>query len=463
MSVINDTIVALSTPQGSGALALIRVTGDAAWTIVNSIFSLRKLKKSDSHRARYGTVVHKDGTALDDCIITAFKSPKSFTGEDMAEISCHGSPFIIREIIELICQCGARLARPGEFSQRAYFNGKMDLTQAEAVADLIASQSASQHQLAMYQMKGGISNEIEMLRSKLIEFASLIELENDFGEEDVEFADRKALTVLASDTIGRIDELESTFYYGKAIKDGVAVAIVGPPNVGKSTLLNVLLSEEKAIVSSIPGTTRDVIEDSILIDGILFRFIDTAGIHETKDEIESIGISRSLAQIERANIILFVQEIDEDYQVLAEKFREIKIRPEQKAIVLLNKYDQFHACHGYDVEEAVSTLTGRTPTLAISAKDKTQLDKLRKQLVNITSESINPGQQVIISTLRHMEALRLTRASLQRVVDGLTAEVPSDLIAMDIRHALHHLGEIAGVITTDDLLDNIFSNFCIGK
>jgi len=457
-----DTIVALSTPAGVGALGLIRISGLQSIPVLDKIFVGRNLSKSESHVACLGKIVDGDNI-LDECVLTIFRGPQSYTGEDTIELSCHGSPYIIKSIIELITRHNIRLAMPGEFTQRAFLNGKLDLTQAEAVGDLIAAQSASQQQLAMYQMRGGISKEIQELRSKLIKFASLIELENDFGEEDVEFADRSELIHLIQSTITRINELEASFQYGKAIKDGVAVAIVGRPNVGKSTLLNALLKENKAIVSDIPGTTRDVIEDTIQIDGMLFRFIDTAGIHETDDIVENIGIERSFEQINKAQVVLWLDEIQEDTEELVQRFSEIKLRPEQQAIIILNKTDSFHTCHSYDVEEAVSTLTNRTPTLAMSALTQNHLDKLKALLIETTHQHAFSQQQVIISNIRHLNILKETRNSLAAAINGLQNSLPSDLIAIDIRHAQHHLGEIAGQITTDDLLESIFRDFCIGK
>ncbi len=458
----NDTIVALSTPQGVGALGLIRISGPNAIAIMDKLFIGRSLLSCPSHQACLGKIVFEEAV-LDECVLTLFKGPKSFTGEDVIELSCHGSPYILSRVIDLILKQGIRLAQPGEFTQRAFLHGKMDLSQAEAVGDLIAAQSRSQHQLAMTQMRGGVSSEIEKLRTQLIKFASLIELENDFSEEDVEFADRSALLHLVTSTIHRINELEHTFQYGRAIKQGIAVAIVGQPNVGKSTLLNALLNEDKAIVSNIPGTTRDVIEDTIQLDEIIFRFIDTAGIHETTDTIENIGIERSIQQMKNAQIILWVDEISVDAQGIANKFNQFTWQKEQKPIIILNKIDDFHTCHAYDVEEAVSTLTHRTPTLAISAKKNRNLEKLQSLLIQSTNHYEISAQPVIISNARHMQALRQTRTSLTRVVESLEAGISSDLIAIDIRHALHHLGEIAGTISTDDILDSIFRDFCIGK
>ncbi|MCL4165534.1 UNVERIFIED_CONTAM: hypothetical protein GTU68_020274, partial [Idotea baltica] len=365
----------------------------------------------------------------------------------VVEISCHGSQYIIQKILELFLSTGARAANPGEFTLRAFLNGQLDLSQAEAVADLIASKSESQHKIAMDQMRGGVSVMIKGLRSQLIEFASLIELENDFGEEDVEFADRNGLKVLVQKILTVIIELQNSFKYGNAVKEGVPVAIIGAPNVGKSTLLNTLLNEDRAIVSDIAGTTRDVIEDSMQIDGILFRFVDTAGLRETTDHIESIGIEKTKEQTAKAKIVLFVVEIEE----------KIPLQADQQSIIILNKADSFHTCHSYDVEEAVSTLTNRTPTLAISAKEKTNVEKIKKQLVEFVHSGKSNSGSTILSNTRHYAALEQTKKSLEQVITGLDSQTPSDLIAMDIRHALHYLGEISGEISTDDLLESIFS------
>ena len=459
----SDTIVALSTPGGTGALGLIRMSGKQAIAILNSVFRGADLEAVGSHTAHFGQLVTDEHEIIDECVVTVFIGPHSFTGENTVEISCHGSAYIISTILNLLVAGGARPAHAGEFTLRAFLHGKLDLSQAEAVADLIASRSASQHRMAMNQMRGGISNEIQAIREKLIEFASLIELENDFGEEDVEFADRSALQQLVEATRHRLMALIDSFTYGRAIKEGIAVAIVGKPNVGKSTLLNALLNEDKAIVSSIPGTTRDVIEDTIQLEGILFRFIDTAGIRESDDTVESIGIQRSYDQIKKANVVLWVEEIQEDAVELADRFNALDLRRDQKAIIVLNKSDAFHACHAYDVEEALSTRTHRTPTLALSALKQHHLDTLKKLLIETTNKSVFAQQDVIVSNIRHLQALKETEDALKRVSMGLEQSIPSDLIAIDIRHAQHHLGEIAGKISTDDLLESIFSNFCIGK
>lgn len=459
---LNDTIIALSTPQGEGAIGVIRLSGKEAIALTDSVFKGQNLTKVDGNTVHYGKIV-KDENIIDECLATVFKAPRSYTKENVIEISCHGSSYIIQKIIELLLSKGARLATPGEFTLRAFLNGQMDLPQAEAIADLIASKSESQHEIAMHQMRGGVSKLIAGLRGQLIEFASLIELENDFGEEDVEFADRTKLQELVQEILRVIQELKTSFQYGNAVKEGVPVAIIGAPNVGKSTLLNALLNDDRAIVSDIAGTTRDVIEDQIQIEGILFRFIDTAGLRETEDTIERIGIQKTMEQSEKAKIILYVAEIEEDHTHIIAEFNKINIRPDQKVIILLNKADDFHACHQYDVEEAVSTLTSRTPTISISAKERTHIDKLKHQLITIIQKSKLNASNTILSNSRHYESLHQTSVSLEKVIEGLGAGIPSDLIAMDIRHGLHHLGEISGEISTDDLLDKIFRDFCIGK
>ena len=459
---LKDTIVALSTPSGSGAIAMIRMSGEKAFEIVQQYIN-KNVSESETHTAHFVRFEDK-GDLIDECVVTIFKAPSSYTTENIVELTCHASPFIIRYILNCLLTSGARLAAPGEFTQRAFLNGQMDLAQAEAVSDLIASSSASQHQLALNQMKGGVSNKVRSLRQQLIEFASLIELENDFGEEDVEFVDRFALSAQVEDVLTFTNSLLRSFEYGDAIKKGVPVAIVGEPNVGKSTLLNALLQEDKAIVSEIPGTTRDVIEDIIQIEGFLFRFIDTAGIRDTEDTVESLGIQRTFEQIEKAKIILFLVEFSEDYKSIADQIQKHKLLDSQRCIVVLNKVDLYnHACHSYDVEEAVSTLLGKTKTILLSAKNGDGLEQLKSELVQILDSMKINDQSAIISNLRHVEALEKTKTSLQDVKSGLDNNIPSDLVAIDLRRALNYLGEISGEISTDDLLESIFSNFCIGK
>lgn len=458
--VLDDTIVALSTPPGVGAIAMIRLSGPQAIHITDTIFIGKRLAKQKSHTIHFGKIMDGD-KIVDEVLVSLFKNPKSYTGQDTTEISCHGSPFIAQQIIKLCIKAGARTANPGEFTMRAFLNGQLDLSQAEAVADLIDSETATQHEIAINQMRGGYSDMIKTLRDKLIEFASLLELENDFSEEDVEFADRTALVKLITNIKTLVAELIRSFDYGNAIKDGIPVAIIGKPNVGKSTLLNALLNEDRAIISATPGTTRDVIEDSIQLDGILFRFIDTAGIRETKDEIESIGITKTKEQIEKAQIILYLDEIKEDHQELVKDYKAHDFGKKQ-TIILLNKIDDFHKCHSYDVEEAVSTLTRRTPTIAISAKEGKHVDKLKTTLLSLVN-NWKSSSNIVVSNLRHHEALSNADQSLQKVLEGLQHKISSDLLALDIRYALTSLGEISGEVSTDDLLDSIFRNFCIGK
>ncbi len=459
---LNDTIVALSTPQGSGAIAVIRLSGEMAFEITNKFFKSKKLSEQESHTAHFGLIKDENNIVIDEVVTTIFKAPKTYTAQNIVEISCHCSDYIIKKIIELAIKNGARLAEAGEFTMRAFLNGKLDLAQAEAVADLIATESESAHRIAMQQVRGGFSAEIQELRNHLIKFASLIELENDFGEEDVEFADRNELIQTVNNIQAKISALIDSFKYGNAIKKGVPVAIVGSPNVGKSTLLNALLNEDKAIVSPIAGTTRDIIEDTIIINGIQFRFIDTAGIRETEDFVENLGIDRSKEQIEKAQIIIYLAEIAEDFEAIVTEYKKL-ISKEQTAIIVLNKSDELKTCHTYDIEEAVSTLLNRTTTIAISAKEKTNIDKLKKALIDkVQTENIS-SNQTIVSNARHHTAFQNAFDSLNNVIYGLENQIPSDIIALDIRHALQYLGEIAGVITTDDLLDSIFRDFCIGK
>lgn len=455
-------IVALATPQGSGAIAVIRLSGENTISIVDSFFS-NTLDDKVGNTVHYGKLYNEAKEIIDECLVTIFRAPRSYTKEESVEISCHGSSYIINEVIQLFLRNGVRNANPGEFTMRAFLNGQLDLTQAEAVADLIASDSKAAHDIAMHQLRGGFSIMIKSLREKLIKFASLIELENDFGEEDVEFANRDELISLVQKNLELIKELRDSFALGNAIKEGVAVAIIGQPNVGKSTLLNTLLQEEKAIVSPIAGTTRDVIEDAIQIEGILYRFIDTAGLRETADAIETIGIQRAHEQIAKAKIILFLVEITEDHTSIVNEYKKLNIDTHQQSVILLNKSDDFHGCHAYDVEEAVSTQLGRMPVLAISAKEKKHIDKLKSILVRLVTQGSLSNNSLVVSNARHYDILTNTNESLQAVIEGLKNNVASDMVAIDIRHALHYLGEISGEISTDDLLDSIFRDFCIGK
>ena len=459
---VNDPIVAIATPTGQGAIGVVRLSGNGCIDILDACFYGKNLSKVDGNTIHYGKIRREDGSMIDECLVSIFKAPRSYTKEDSAEISCHGSPFILEEVVRLLISLGCRQAKPGEFTLRAFLNGQLDLSQAEAVADLIASENKMSHELALSQLRGGFSEEIKALRQELIDFASLIELELDFGEEDVEFADRGRLEQLVDKIQTVISKLIKSFSYGNVVKKGVAVAIIGEPNVGKSTLLNALLNEDRAIVSDIAGTTRDVIEDKLHIDGIEFRFIDTAGLRETKDKIESIGINKTKEEIEKANIVLFISEIKEDHQSIVKDFKEIRLKENQSAIILLNKIDQFHTCHAYDVEEAVSTLTGRTPCIAFSAKEGTGVERIKESLVKIIRAK-EIADVSTVTNLRHYEALQKSNEALGAVLNGLKSGITGDFIAMDIRQSLHHLGEITGEINTDDLLESIFTRFCIGK
>lgn len=446
---LKDSIAAISTAPGTGAIALVRLSGDKAIELANIVFDGNVLDAA-ANQAIYGRIV--DGQReLDDVLLTVFKAPKSFTGEDVVEIACHGSPYIQQSILQLLIEKGARTARPGEFTQRAFLNGKMDLSQAEAVADLIASGNEAAHRLAMQQMRGGFSKEINELRQQLMDFASLIELELDFSEEDVEFADRKQLFELIDRVLALVEKLRNSFSLGNAIKTGIPVAIVGEPNVGKSTLLNALLKDDRAIVSDIAGTTRDTIEDEVTISGIGFRFIDTAGIRETVDEIEGRGIERTFQSIEKAQVVILMLDANgkaNSNQEMLESVRS-KVYGHQQLIVVNNKSD----------------LASTPPEngLAISALNETHVAELEKALTETVDQGLLNKSDVIVTNARHYEALVKAHASLSDARAGLDNNLTGDLLAIDIRKALHHLGEITGQITTDDLLGNIFSRFCIGK
>lgn len=460
---IQDTIIALATPAGSGAIGVIRLSGVDAITLVDQYFFGKKLTEVPANTVHYGKLKDEQGRLLDECVATVFRAPRSYTKEDVVELSCHGSSYILDQVLQLMIRAGARQAERGEFTLRAFLNGQLDLSQAEAVADLIASESQGSHELAMKQLRGGFSHQIAELRQELIDFAALIELELDFGEEDVEFADRGKLERLVEQIQTVIKQLMDSFAYGNAIKKGVPVAIVGQPNVGKSTLLNALLNEERAIVSDIAGTTRDVIEDTIVIDGVQFRFVDTAGIRSTTDQIESIGIAKTMEQIEKAKIILFLDDVQQDHEEIAERFKALEIGPDQSAAILLNKADEMqNMCSAYDVEEAVSTLTRRTPTITFSAKERSRIEDIRALLLQKV-EQLASADDTVVTNARHYESLHHSYESLDKVLHGLSSGITGDFIAMDIRQALHHLGMITGEIHTDDLLDSIFGRFCIGK
>ena len=459
----NDTIAALATPHGFGAIAVIRLSGKEAIAITESVFFTKTLKPKSlhtkaSHTAHFGVIADKD-LIIDEVLVTLFKAPTTYTGEEIVEISCHGSVFIQQQILQLLFKQGARPAQAGEFTLRAFLNGKLDLSQAEAVADLIASNSASSHQVAMQHMRGGFSSKIAVLRENLLNFASLIELELDFSEEDVEFADRSDLKKLVHTILTIIEKLILSFDLGNVIKHGVPVAIVGKPNAGKSTLLNVLLDDERAIVSEIPGTTRDTIEDELIIDGVLFRFIDTAGLRTTTDVIEQIGVNKAFEVIKKSAIIIYLFDTHE--LSLGDLQQELKVIEEHigtsQLVVVGNKID-FENVEALKKEfQAIENIT------FISAKEKNNIEELKQKLVSLFDTRTVNTTDTIVTNSRHVSSLNKAFAALSKVNEGLATNIQSDFLALDIRYALEALGEITGQVTNDDLLGNIFSKFCIGK
>lgn len=461
-----STICAISTAPGNGAIAIVRLSGANALTICDKVFvaaSQKSIAEQKANTVHFGTI--QDGEDIvDEVLVTIFKAPHSYTGENSIEIACHGAPFIQYRILQVLLKNGARSANPGEFTQRAFLNGKMDLSQAEAVADLIASSSAAAHKVALQQMRGGFSNEIANLRGRLLNFISLIELELDFGEEDVEFADRTQLTSLVNEIQGLIQKLVNSFELGNVIKNGVPVAIVGNTNVGKSTLLNALLNEDRAIVSDIAGTTRDVIEDTINLGGITFRFIDTAGIRTTLDKIESMGIERTYSKMKQAQIVLLLIDADrniEDVNDSILKVNEAIDRNGQHLIICVNKIDLIPDPQGF--AKSLIGVQADDKLLFISAKQKQNIDSLTKELLKTVNMGTINEQDVIVTNIRHFEALKNALGSIDRVNTGLVGQIPTDFLAQDIRECLHFLGEITGDISTDEVLGNIFKNFCIGK
>ena len=460
----NDIICAIATPPGTGAIALLRVSGEGCLDIALNIFVpfSNKLNKEtiESHHLYYGKIIDKD-QEIDEVLLSYFKAPKSYTGEDVVEISCHGSEYIQQRLIEVFLKEKVRLAEPGEFTMRAFLNGRFDLSQAEAVADLIASQSRASHRIAINQMRGGFSNKIDELRKKLLNFASLIELELDFSEEDVEFADRNQLFDLINEIKNELNTLIESFNVGNALKRGIPVAIIGKPNAGKSTLLNAILNEEKAIVSEIPGTTRDAIEDTIVLEGFTFRFIDTAGLRSaSEDTIESIGIERTYEKIEKATLILYVCDVshagEEQMNEVLSEFRKYIEDKHKHFISVANKIDQLeeippHLKDMLDLE-----------TVFVSAKRRENIHLLAETLVSKVKEK-SITSDIVVSNSRHYEALINTLNALDQVEQGFKTDLPTDLITIDLKQALHYLGTITGEVTTDEVLGNIFSKFCIGK
>ena len=459
----NDTIIALATASGAGAIAVLRVSGAEALSISNSLFKSihnKQLIDQPTHTVHLGHII--DGErVLDEVLVSIFKNPQSYTGEDVVEISCHGSSYIQQEILQLFIRKGCRAANAGEFTLRAFLNGKMDLSQAEAVADLIASDSAAAHQIALQQMRGGFSSEIKNLRQELLNFASLIELELDFSEEDVEFADRQQFEELLERIVKVLKYLIDSFSTGNVIKNGVPIAIVGAPNVGKSTLLNALLNEEKAIVSTIAGTTRDAIEDEISIEGVKFRFIDTAGIRQTNDTVEAIGIEKTFEKMAQSQVVL---QLFDGSKISEESYSDIKNQieqnlsqyPDKQQLIVVNKMDTSNL-------KTIEKCFEQFDYLTISAKTGDGVEALKKQLLGLVQMGKLHNNDTIITNARHYDALRQALDNIQKVQHGLQTGLSGDLLAIDIREALHHFGRITGEISTDDLLGNIFANFCIGK
>lgn len=469
MEYLNDNICALATPGGQGAIAVIRLSGKDALEIIGKIFKPAGKRAAAPYLMRFGGVYDGD-RLIDECLVATFSAPHSYTGENSAEIYCHGSSYIAQEILKVLLANGAKMAEPGEFSKRAFLNGKLDLAQAEAVADLISSETEASHRIALEQMKGGFSNELKIMREDLLNLVSLMELELDFSEEDVEFADRGALKDLLNKVSEKVASLVESFAVGNVIKNGVPVAIVGATNTGKSTLLNTLLGEERAIVSNIHGTTRDVIEDTMNLGGVTFRFIDTAGIRETAETIEIIGIERTFQKLKQASVVILVldttrpENFDNGIINVAQRMNARK----QQVIVLLNKMDEVseEVLEGQLQEiSGLCAVQGVSPTavLPISAKQGLNISKLTDILVDSQKEILAPAGATMVTNLRHYQALLDAQIALDRVDDGLSSTLPTDLVAQDIREALYHLGSILGEINTEEVLGNIFGRFCIGK
>jgi tRNA modification GTPase len=463
----NDTIVALASPSGSGAIAVIRVSGAEAISICKSVFSSvsgKDISKQKSHTLHLGHVVDGD-KIIDQVLLSIYKGTNSYTGENTIEISCHGSTYIQQQIIQLLLRKGCRMANAGEFTLRSFLNGKMDLSQAEAVADLISSDNEASHQIAMQQMRGGFSNEIMQLRQELLNFASLIELELDFAEEDVAFADRTQFRDLLNRIEFVLKRLIDSFAVGNVIKNGIPIAIVGEPNVGKSTLLNALLNEERAIVSEIAGTTRDTIEDELVIGGIGFRFIDTAGIRDTEDVVESIGIKKTFEKIEQAQVVLYLFDSLKFKVQSSEYILEIeKIKnqfPLKPLVVIINKLDLMTEFEVSTIGKELEKLNIKL--IFISAKDNIGVDELKNQLLSFVNTGALRNNETIVTNTRHYDSLLKALEEIQKVNFGLQTNISSDLMAIDIREALYHFGMITGEVTNDELLGNIFANFCIGK
>lgn len=455
----DDTIVALATPAGIGAIAVIRLSGKDALRIADLFFYGKKLSRQKSHTAHFGTIRHENQHVIDEVLATVFVAPRSYTRENTVEISTHGSPYIVQQVIQLAIRHGARMAQPGEFTLRAFLNGQLDLSQAEAVADLIASNSESAHQLAIQQMRGGFSLQIKQLREELVHFASLMELELDFGEEDVEFANRDDLKLLVLKIQKIIRHLSDSFALGNVLKNGVLTVIAGRPNAGKSTLLNALLNEERAIVSEIAGTTRDTIEEILNINGIAFRLVDTAGIRQATDAIEAIGVQKTMEKVRQSAVLLYVFDMLETTMEEVKTDLEALRQDDMKILVICNKQDTNEL---FQIE-VLSKRIQVDKIIALSAKYGTHLKDLKSTLYDLVSAGQVKSDSTIVSNARHYEALQKSDECLSAVLNSMATGITTDFVAMDIRRALYHLGSITGTVTTDDLLENIFRNFCIGK
>lgn len=466
---IEDTICAPATVPGTGAIAIIRMSGKDSFRIVDKVVSCKgsTISETEGYKLRYGVALEADGTDLDTVLVSVFRSPHSYTGEDSVEISCHSSKFVVERLLQRLVDSGARMAGPGEFTQRAFVNGKMDLAQAEAVADVISSQNAAAHRVAYSQLKGGFSKELKALRDELLKMTSLLELELDFSEEDVEFASRRELSALLDGALRHIHSLTDSFRYGNALRNGVPVAIVGAVNAGKSTLLNALVGDDRAIVSDIAGTTRDTVEETMTIDGTLFRFIDTAGLRTTQDEVEKIGISRSYKKMSEAEIVLALLDVtvpeEENEHSISDIVNNLDVKS-QKLIVLLNKVDVLGSNINVSLlNNTVSSPDEKVTKLYISAKTGFGLDTLRTLLSDSQKTATLDSGQTIVTNLRHYQSLMSAAASLEKVRSSLATSQTPDLLSEDLRQALHHLSSILGEVTPDEVLGNIFERFCIGK
>lgn len=466
---IEDTICAPATVPGTGAIAIIRMSGKDSFRIADKVVSCKgsTISETEGYKLRYGVALEADGTDLDTVLVSVFRSPHSYTGEDSVEISCHSSKYVVERLLQRLVDSGARMAGPGEFTQRAFVNGKMDLAQAEAVADVISSQNAAAHRVAYSQLKGGFSKELKTLRDELLKMTSLLELELDFSEEDVEFASRRELSALLDGALRHIHSLTDSFRYGKALRNGVPVAIVGAVNAGKSTLLNALVGDDRAIVSDIAGTTRDTVEETMTIDGILFRFIDTAGLRTTQDEVEKIGISRSYKKMSEAEIVLALLDVtvpeEENEHSISDIVNNLDVKS-QKLIVLLNKVDVLGSNINVSLlNNTVSSPDEKVTKLYISAKTGFGLDTLRTLLSDSQKTATLDSGQTIVTNLRHYQSLMSAAASLEKVRSSLATSQTPDLLSEDLRQALHHLSSILGEVTPDEVLGNIFERFCIGK